>query len=74
MPLRGQTLMSGRPKVIYRQLVIRRIGWWIRVYLGGTSHPYRFRSWRSDLSRGVYLRLNAEQVVGIQWRRLRDGH
>lgn len=53
----------------YRSLVIERFGWWVRLYLGGTSKPDRSRWWRSDLSRGAYVRLRGEQVVGVQWRR-----
>jgi len=59
------------PKVRYRNLIIEHFGWWLMLYLGGTSNPQRGRFWRSDLSRGVYLRLGREQVVGVQWRRTR---
>lgn len=55
--------------VRYKQVVIERLGWWVRLYLGGTSKPDRSRWWRSGLSRGAYLRLRGEQVLGVQWRR-----
>ena len=55
--------------VIYRETVISRFGWRLRIYLGGTSKRTRFRKWDSGLSQGVYLRLCGEQVVGVQWRR-----
>jgi hypothetical protein len=56
--------------VVYRELVVHPFGWRLRLYLGGTSRPERCRSWRSVSSRGVYLRLIGEQVVGVQWRRI----
>lgn len=61
---------QGPPRgPVYRSLVIERFGWWVRLYLGGTSKPDRSRWWRSDLSRGAYIRMRGEQVLGIQWRR-----
>ena len=51
------------------EIVVERFGWWLRAYAGHTGSSARARLWQSDLSRGAYLRLRGERVLGLQWRR-----
>lgn len=65
-------------RIVYKSLVVRRFGWWVRLYLGGSSaySTRRRRAWKWDtgMSRGVTFRFRPEQeqVAGIQWRRLNE--
>lgn len=38
-----------------------------RIYAGHTSQPQRWRRWKNERTRGVYIRLWFERVVGVQW-------
>jgi hypothetical protein len=58
------------------QIVVDRLGWWVRFYAGGTCNPRRLWRWAFDgvagRNHGVTLRLRGEDCVGIQWRRSRN--